>query len=901
MQTVICLLLVVLLFWGLPALATTLYVAPNGNDAWSGKLAKPNAQKSDGPLASLTGARDAVRKLRAQGPLTAPVEVQIAGGAYPMAEPLVLGPQDGGEGKFGVTYRAAAGAKPVFSGGRKITGWRKGTDGLWTAKVPAVAAGDWYFEQLWVDGRRAVRARGPNEFYHYILSAPTSGPDPETGQPGDLTNRAFTGRPEDLQLLAGLSPQQLNDANVIAYHSWESSRSRIASFDPQTNLVVLTGRLPWSLNYWGPNMRYHVENVKAALDQPGEWFLDRDGTLYYMPLPGQDMTKAEVIAPVVPEFIRIEGQSDLGLPVEDVAFEGLSFQHGQYLLPPTGHADGQAEYSIPATVMVDGAHRISLKNCEIKHIGLYAVWFRRGCNDCSLTGSYLEDLGGGGVKIGEGGDVKTGGIVVDNNIVHTGGRMHHGSHGVWIGASGNNQVTHNDISDFYYSGISVGWSWGYNPTVSHNNKIEFNHIHHLGWGVLSDMGGVYTLGIADGTTVSNNVIHDVYSYDRYGGGGWGLYNDEGSSNITMENNLVYNVKTGTYHQHYGENNVVRNNILAFSMNGQLQRSRPEEHNSFTFENNIVIWNGGPLLTGNWHNLHMITRKNCYWLTSGEPVKFHEFTLEEWQKQGQEEGSIIADPLFRDAEGHDFALSPDSPALKLGFKPFDYSQAGVYGDKQWVALAKGFRYPDVKFAAEPPPPPPLTVDADFETAPVGSPPLDARTVSTENKGDSIAVTDETGANGSKHSLKITDAPGLEYGYNPHFAYHPAYTAGRATCSYDMRIEPGVVMYHEWRSWDVDPYRPGPSFWIRNNTLQVGDQTIVALPVSEWFHVEVSAKVGSDADGKWQLNVTLPGQAAQTFELPNLDQTFKNLTWVGWSSSATEKTTFYLDNIKLFNEK
>ncbi|MEI6500456.1 MAG: right-handed parallel beta-helix repeat-containing protein, partial [Armatimonadota bacterium] len=850
--------------------------------------------------ATLLGARDAVRKLKAAGPLTAPVTVSIASGTYPVTEPLVLTSQDSGTAQAPVTYTAAGATKPLFEGGRTITGWTAGADGLWTAKVPDVAAGKWYFEQLWVNGHRAQRARTPNQFYNYITEGVAAGKD-LNGNPADLSRSAFKGRPQDLAALNGLSQEQLNDVNVIFYFSWESARMRVGSFDPATNTVLLTGPAPWQLNYWGANLRYQLENVKAALDEPGEWFLDRNGTLTYKPLPGENMKVAEVVAPVATEFVRLEGQMDLGLPVEHLNFRGLSFQHGQYLLPPGGHGDGQAEFSIPGAVMLDGARNISFKGCEIKHIGIYAMWFRNGCSDCSLTDSYLEDVGGGGVKIGEGGDVKTGRIIVDNNIIHLGGRMHHGSHGVWIGASGNNQVTHNDISDFFYTTIAVGWSWGYSPTVSHNNKIDFNHLHHLGQGVLSDMGGVYTLGIADGTTVSNNVIHDVYSYDKFGAGGWGLYNDEGSSNITMENNLVYNVKTGTYHQHYGENNTVRNNILANSMNGQLQRSRPEEHNSFNFENNLVYWKSGPLLAGNWRNLFMTTRSNLYWNSTGEPVKFHEFTLEEWQAKGQEKDSIIADPMFVDPDNGNFTLKAGSPVSKIGFKPFDYSKAGVYGDAKWVALAKSFKYAKVQFAPDPPPPPPLAVDDDFELTPVGSRPSMAQTLSVEGKGDSVAVTDELGANGSKQSLKITDAPGLQFSYNPHFAYHPSYDEGTAVCSYDLRLGPGVVMYNEWRDWSVDPYQVAASVWIRDGKMLVGEKEIMTLPVDQWFHVEVSAKVGKDVDGKWKLTVTLPGGQPQSFEFPNGSPKFSKLTWIGFSSSAEDARVFYLDNMKIANVK
>lgn len=892
--------------------AATFYVSTEGNDGWSGKLAEPNPARTDGPFATLTRARDAVRSLKAAGPLAEPVTVFLRGGVYRIEKTLDFTPDDSGTEKTPITYAALPGQRPVLSGGRPIAGWEKGDGALWKAVVPGVKEGQWYFHQLFVNGQRRTRARMPNQGYLYTEGVLAPFDRAKWYESDILAKRGFRFRNADIRRW-----NNFNDVLIVVYHSWTTSIHFITELDPNERIVKLAPRSAWPIGYWWEyNTRYHVENVFEALDQPGEWYLDRNtGVLHYWPLPGEDMTKAEVVAPVVRQtLVAIQGQPAAKKYVEHLRFLGISFQHTDCYLAPDMPLDHQGATEQRPVIAAEGLRHGVFEDCEIAHAGENGLWLDSGCCDNLVRRCHIHDLGASAVFVGPKtyqGTPETAveRNVVDNNFIHDGSHLFRGSQGVWIGQASYNQVTHNEICDFHHLGISVGYSWGYAPSTAHHNLVAFNHVHHICNGYFSDGGGIYTLGISPGTVIRNNIVHDVVPTPLMPVGACGIYHDEGSTGILVENNLVYNVGAAAYHQHYGRENLARNNIFAFGGRHPITCARSEEHLSYTFEGNIVLSDAGQAISDHFSPLRCKTefRRNLYWDLSGKEPLFAGMSFAQWQQTGRDRDSRIADPQFVDPKRYDFRLKPTSPALAMGFQPIAVEQVGLYGDPAWVAgPSRVKRAPLPELPPPPPPPPPRLLAEDFESTEPGKLPVILHG-SPADRPDAVAVTEETAASG-KRSLRFTKVPGLKYGFQPHVYFtSDRYTSGklRFACDLCNSAEHPAECYVGLRDYTTKSreYLEGPSLLVKaDGTVVASGKPVAKVPAGQWVRLEIQLDIAPpDQPGavpkSYRLVVSAGGKHEVFDALPYVDPQFSQFTWFGFSSDGSLGSVFYVDNVRL----
>lgn len=285
------------------------YVATNGRDVWSGKLSQPNAANSDGPFATLERARDAIRSINAirsiKSETTAPFTVSLRAGTYALKRAFQLDEQDSGSDAAPVTYQAYRGEKVTLSGGRSISGWQRGRGQIYTVQLPEVQAGRWNFNALFVNGRRATRARTPNQGRYYNIVAP-SGPDFAPGS--DPTYYSFRFHAGDVDP----AWKNLNEIEVVSNRRASQSRAFIAAVEGDRVRLQSYASKYYGWEEWnGGQDRYYLDNIFEGLDSPGEWYLDRkSGTLSYWPLSGENMAMAQVSAPVLLQLLDMRGATE---------------------------------------------------------------------------------------------------------------------------------------------------------------------------------------------------------------------------------------------------------------------------------------------------------------------------------------------------------------------------------------------------------------------------------------------------------------------------------------------------------------------------------------------------------------------------------------------------------------
>ena len=657
----------------------------------------------------------AIRDAKAKGDTSA-WTVHVRRGAYFLEEPLVFTSADSGTSDAPVRWIGEDGA--AFVGGERLKYWRDDGGGVWSAPVPKGADGkSVWFEQLWVNGRRAERARAPDA----VPNDPASGCMKLCTAEEQVVTNAVDGTVSYVQRIASTNAamakvvataaEDLPYVSLCAVHKWNAARQGVLRVDPETMSVETSRKESVGYNraWTSKETLVWFENVRGAFDAPGEWFYDAlSGRVRYRPLPGEKIDSLSAIAPTASGgvLVVLRGNPD-GETVHDIEFKGLTFAFTSYAEKPDARnivsgnkvpVQFYTRQTLPETVgcvTATGAQHIVWDGCSFRHIGAHALRLTDGCISNTVRNCTFADVGAGGIRMGtESPHIASGETLsrreittlaprsvafntIENCLFKGIGRYVPAGIAVTLTHASDSRIVHCDITDCAYSAISVGLAWGYSGSVAQRNEIAFNRIWNIGKGLMSDMGGVYTLGTSFGTTIHDNVIHDVRSYSY---GGWGIYFDEGSEGIVAERNLIWNTTDGGFMQHFGRGCTVVNNIFAWNAIGSAVRSLNVVHKgvspSLDFRNNIVLVRSCELANDKAQTVEGDWRGNLWFDVRGEnTATIGGGSWEAWTQFGFEKGGLFSDPQFVDAEKNDFRLKSSSPVFELGFKPWDYSTAG----------------------------------------------------------------------------------------------------------------------------------------------------------------------------------------------------------------------------------
>ena len=518
------------------------------------------------PGGSIAQTRDAIRSVNSN--MSGDITVNLHGGDYWLDEGLAFDERDSGTNGFNVVYQAAKDEKPVIDGGKQVKGWVPAGNGIYKASIGSLPSTALPFRQLFVNGRRAVRARSPNAGkYNRILS-------------WDIPGKKVLIPAKDIS-----NWSNFNNIEMVIQRHWAVMRLRLSSFTIADNIAYVSfqqeaNKVGLKAPPSSPQASYHFENSLGLLDAPGEWFLDTTaGEVYYKPLPGEDMNTAEVIAPVLERLITVQGTPLKR--VHNIEFKNITFRGSTWLLPNSeGFVQVQANWFLrgnppalefmpydsavmPAAIHLQWAENIKFTGNTIKWTGANAVNLYQGTSGNELAGNVITDISGNGISV----DLALNShpapenlckndIIRDNYIARV-SRDYSGCVAIFGGYTEGLKVEHNEIFDNTYTGISVGWGWTAADTALKNNIIRYNKVSNV-VNLLEDGGGIYTLSKQPGTLIEGNYLFNINRSPWPAAGGIGIngiYLDGESDSITVKNNVLENIERNRHGNGPGLNNV----------------------------------------------------------------------------------------------------------------------------------------------------------------------------------------------------------------------------------------------------------------------------------------------------------------------------------------------------------
>ena len=577
-------------------LAGEIWISPKGSDFNDGTRQSPKATLTS----ALRQAREWRRTEdnRIQGGIT----IYMEGGTYAFHEPVFIRPEDSGTKESPTIIRSVGDEKVILSGGISINGWKK-QGKVWVADVPVFNGRPLDFRQLWVNGKKAVRARDVEDFEkmnricsvdekNEILYVPAVSIRRLIDNKGNLKAKYAEMVLHQMWCVANLrirSVEVQGDSAAIRFHQPES---RIQFEHPWPRPMVTTD---------GHNSAFYLTNARELQDVPGEWYHDIDARkIYYYPREGEKMQEAEVIVPAVETLVRVEGTLDR--PVRHIRFEKITFSYTTWMRPSEkGHVplqagmyltdgyridpkmqrnylnhllDNQGWLGRPAAaVRVVAARQIDFERCRFEHLGSTGLDYEEAVQGGVVRGCLFRDIAGNGLLVGsfspaahethlpydpaDRREVCTQQQI--NNCYFTEiGNEDWGCLAIAAGYVEDINIEHNEISEVPYSGISLGWGWTQTVNCMRNNRVHANLIHHYAKHMY-DVAGIYTLGSQPKSYVTENCVHSIYKpgYVHDSNHWFYLYTDEGSSFITVRDNWTEGEK---YLQNAnGPGNVWENN------------------------------------------------------------------------------------------------------------------------------------------------------------------------------------------------------------------------------------------------------------------------------------------------------------------------------------------------------